>query len=307
MSRLAICVPTYNRAEIIDRVITNSIDYLKRYDIDIYYYDSSENDGTEKLVIRMNESGYDNVYYIKLPSEITYGEKIDYIFSGEGLQKDYDYIWPIKDRIIPNELRIMLALSKCDGKSDVVISLCMGDIFEGDSCYLNSPLELYKYFSAPTTSLETAIYNRKSMFDDYTYGACNSLDRAKSEFWQYWYLYTKLSKMPNPEIAVVSKTGAGNFVGDMQSSWSHRVFEVWIDEFVKVNFDLPDMYNSYKVHAIKATTSIVELLGTKETFLKLHADGVFTSEVFEKYKDVWTYITNVPLEVLEKISKEPTD
>ena len=33
MSKLAICVPTYNRAEIIDRVITNSIDYLKRYDV----------------------------------------------------------------------------------------------------------------------------------------------------------------------------------------------------------------------------------------------------------------------------------
>lgn len=305
MFGLAICVPTYNsnNAKIVEDVLTNSIDYLQRNNIDIYYYDSSKNNYIEELVIRMNEAGYDNVYCIKLPSEMTYGEKIDYIFSGAGLQKDYDYLWPIKDRTIPNEFRLLLALLQCDGKSDVVISLNWGDIFERNFLVLNSPVELYKHFAAPTTSLGTAIYNRKTMFDDYTYGVCGTLDKAKNDFWQYWYLYYKLSKMTDPRITVVSRSGACDYAGTgaVPSYWHNRIFEVWIDEFVKVNFDLPEMYNSHKVHAIKGTTAIRELLGKKETFMKLHEKGIFTYEVYEKYKDVWSFVTNIPVEELKMI------
>ena len=304
MSKLAICVPTYNRADVVEEILLYSAEYLKKHDVDIYYYDSGDNRDVEAIVDKHNQNGHNNVYYVRVPSDYLYGDKIDLIYSGEGLKKEYDYIWPIKERIIPNERMLELVLARCDGEADAIISLTLGDIYEGDTFNFYSPVDLYRYFGKQTTSLETAIYNTKTMLGDYVFGESKNSDKYKNDFWHYWFLYDRLAKLENPVIAVVSKDDAYNMQSSVPAgnNWRKRIFEVWIEEFIKINFELPDLYSAYKTKVIKDTVSIEDLLGKRDTFVELYNEGILTAEVFDKYKDFWAFVTDVPVEEIKKIS-----
>jgi hypothetical protein len=304
MSRLAICVPTYNRADIVEEVLLYSAEYLQSHDVDIYYYDSSENANVREIVNRHKTAGHNNVYYIFVPSDFLYGDKIDLIFSGEGLEKDYDYIWPIKERSIPNVEMLELVLDRCDGKSDLVISLVLGDIFIGDRFDFYSPVDLYRYFAKQITSLGTVVYNTKTMLGNYTFGGSMDCSKAKNDFWHYWFAFDRLAQIENPTIAIVSKNGAVNMNSSIPftNNWRKRIFEIWIEEFIAINYELPNIYSQYKTQVIKDTVSIEELLGDKQTFAELHEEGILTEKEFEKYKEFWPFVTNVPVDDIKSIA-----
>ena len=306
MGKLAICVPTRDHAEVVEQIVCYSIEYLYRNGTDIYYYDSGKGDDTRRIVTALNEKGYDNIYRVAVPGELSFGQKVDMILSGYGLKEDYDYIWPIKDRTICNEemLRLVLARASAEPAADVMISLTLGDIFEGDHIDIDSPLELYRLFAKQTTSLETAIYNTKTILKDYEYGLCAKAEKHQDDFWHYMFLYNALAGMDHPVISIISKDGACNMVSSEAkgSGWRDRVFEVWVDEWVKLNYELPDLYSPCKLQAIKDTTSIEEILGTREVFERLHADGILTAETFEKYESLWQFVTPVPVEEIRKIA-----
>ncbi|SFQ10997.1 hypothetical protein SAMN04487928_11917 [Butyrivibrio proteoclasticus] len=304
MDKLAICVPTYMHKDVVEEVLLYSLSFLKKYGVDIYYYDSSGDNEVKELIGHKNGSGFDNVHFVSVPTSYLYGDKIDLIFSKEGLTKEYNYIWPIKDRSIPNETMLKAVLDRCDDKSDVIISLGLGDIYDGDRFDLRSPENLYKLFSKQITSLETVIYNTRTMLEDYRFGGSNNCSKAQNDFWHYWFLFDKLAQIDNPKIALVSKKGAYNMVSSVQTAnnWRKRIFEVWIDEFIEVNYLLPDIYSPYKTQAIKETVSIGELLGEERTFIELYKEGILTKEVYEKYRDFWEFVTCVPSDTIRRIA-----
>ncbi len=304
MSKLAICVPTVGHTPAVEEILKYSISYLNRHNIDLYYYDSGEDEETKSAVEAVRENGYDNVFYVPVTPGSSFGEKIDLIFSGYGHKQDYEYIWPIKDRIICNEYMLELVLSGVDRKADIIISLSLGDIFESDHVDIHSPVELYFLFAKQITSLETVVYNKRTVLGEYRYGKVKNAPLYQNEFYHYWFLFNKLVEMKDPIISIISKNGAYNMRSSVRqaSSWSKRVFEVWIDEWVQLNYELPDVFSPYKAKVIKDTTSIDELLGNRETFVKLHDQGILNKNTFEQYEKMWEYITVVPKDEIKMIA-----
>nr|MCR4745361.1 glycosyltransferase [Lachnospiraceae bacterium] len=92
MSKIAMCVPTYKRADIINELFFLQKELYERFDIDLYIYDSSPDDETEKIV-KAWMSLKPNIYYIRIPTEMSSNMKVYEIFKGYGLEKNYDYIW----------------------------------------------------------------------------------------------------------------------------------------------------------------------------------------------------------------------
>ena len=90
MKKIAVCVATYNRANIVDDVLKNSIYHYHGCGIDVYYYDSSEGNETELVIKKYQKAGFDNLYYVRVPSEEGVEQKLLRIFKGEGLEKEYD-------------------------------------------------------------------------------------------------------------------------------------------------------------------------------------------------------------------------
>ena len=225
------------------------------------------------------------------------------IFSGYGLKKDYDYIWPIKDRSICNELMLKTILKGCAGYPDVMISLSIGNVFgKGEYVDFSSPVELYRCFAKQTTSLGTVVYNKNTILKDYKYGLSRNAPRYKNDFWHYHFLYEELARTPAPTIRIISRDGAYNPSVDSESLWTERIFEVWIEEWIRINFELPEIYSPYKLLVIKDTTSITDLLGDKATFIKLHDNGILTRESFNKYAGMWEYVTTIPVDEIEQIA-----
>ena len=304
MKKLAVCVPTKDHADIVEQILLYSAGYLKDNGVDIYYYDSSENEKTRDLIKGLNKKGFYNVYYINVSSDKSYGRKIDRIFSGYGLKDEYEYIWPMKDRTICNEEMLKILLARIDHRADVVISLSFGNIFEGDYIDVDSPADMYGTFAKQTTSLETVIYNMTTVLKGYRSGFAGSVPKYQDDFWHYHYLYNRLADMTDTVISVVSKEGACNVISSItpESFWHRSFLEVWIEEWIQLNYELPEIYSPHKLRVIKETTSIGELLGDKEVFVKLHNEGILTGETYQKYADMWEYVTNVPVEEIEKIA-----
>ena len=113
--RLCICMPTCNRSECIDRVLKEELEILKKTDIDICIYDSSDNDDTERLVSDYQHRGYQNLFYRQVDHAIHPNRKAYGIFK-EAEQMGHDYVWLIHDHTYCNDekglLNIMEALSE---------------------------------------------------------------------------------------------------------------------------------------------------------------------------------------------------
>lgn len=288
----------------IREILNYSAVYLKKNNVDLYYYDSSENDLTKQIVKDFNSQGFDNLYHIPVDSTFSYGEKIDLIFARYGIEEEYDYIWPMKDRVICNSEMLRMVLFRCDGEADVIISLSLGDIYSGDSYNIYSPVNLYRMFGKQTTSLETVIYQTERFLGDYEYGECETMPLFRKDFWHFDVLYRRLARIDRPTIGLISKNGAYNITSTAKSESyldTSRCFEVWIEEWIRENYSLPDIYSGYKLYVIKDTTSIYELLGNYDRFIQLHKKGVLTEEIFKKYEGMWEYVTNIPKDDIWRI------
>lgn len=307
MSRLAICVPTFNHPRVVEHIICYSAAFLKNNGVDIYYYDSSTGDETKQIIDGIRNKGFDNVYHIDVSPELNFGQKVDLIFSGYGLTKEYDYIWPVKDRIIHVEYTLQLVLDRCNKtpEADVLVVLASGDLFSGYYVDIDAPSELYKLFGKQTTSIGTVVYNMRSMLGDYEYGTSLSAPRYKNDFWHFDHLYRKLARMSDPVISIISKEGAvaaeSNAAGE--SGWRRNLWKIWIEEWIQLNYELPDIYAPHKLQVIKDTTSINEIFGSEETLEKLYEDGLLTTDIYYEYEDMWDYVTTVPKKAIEKIAR----
>ena len=100
-NKVACCYLTHEHPEVVDEVLDAVCEEYGKRGIDIYVYDSSEDDDTKEVVEKYVSKGLCDLYYV--PIQFTKGknggnEKYLYVLSGFGLEGDYDYIWPSKDR-----------------------------------------------------------------------------------------------------------------------------------------------------------------------------------------------------------------
>ena len=96
MGKLAMCIPTYNRAEVLKDTLSYELDVCRELGIDIYLYDSSNDGKTKELVESLKE--YPNLYHVVIDSSVILDEKVVMIYQCYG-RKKYDYIWLVGDSV----------------------------------------------------------------------------------------------------------------------------------------------------------------------------------------------------------------
>ena len=75
MKKLAICIPTYNRKQSVEDILSKINSIFREEELDVYIYDSSE-----KSVDYSKKEWKINVYYKKLNSSVHSNEKIFIIY-----------------------------------------------------------------------------------------------------------------------------------------------------------------------------------------------------------------------------------
>ncbi len=303
-NRLAVCVPTKDNHENVRLVLDQCISNYQKYGIDIYYYDSSIGTETKEVVCEYSRE-FSNIFYCSAPKNYCYGEKIDYIFGDLNL-KNYDYIWPIKDRAYCNEKMLQRIIDGCDDDCDIVFPVNTSShegIFN-----MVSATEFYGRYAVQATSLESAIYRRQTMLNEYLHGTIYNYDKPLWDFWHYRYLFTRLQEVIKPCIRIIAESDAQLLnVPKRTSYWEKDIFVVWKDYWINVNEALPENYDIYKPFVIKNTASIVQIFGGRDRLIQLHNNGILTSKNLPFILDRWELVSDVPKHVVKQIAEDNYD
>lgn len=110
MNKVAVCIPTYNRADKIRTVLDKEMDFLHRHGVDVHIFDSSKKAETREVTA--GYSRYGNLYYHAVDSSICSNEKVFRIYREYAGQ--YEYIWVMHDHTVFTEDALCYILEQLD-------------------------------------------------------------------------------------------------------------------------------------------------------------------------------------------------
>lgn len=307
MKKIAVCIPTYGHPQVVEDVLGKCIQDYHALGIDIYYYDSSKDEETYNVIKRYQEMGFENLFYHKISSELGVEKKVELIYEGYGLEKEYDYIWPVKDRsYCPKATLSQIMDAAEEGYDAIFLGVTnMGNGVQVETTTYVDAAAFYRDWGWLSTSLDVIIYNRRSLLDHF-----NKEEFEKQVIYDYniyWcpivLFYNKILEIENLRIRLLRNheiTTCASSLGN--SSWTKDTFKIWQEYWIKANMGLPACYDSHKEAVIKEATSLPWILGSTQPLIKLHKEGILTLEVYEQIKEDWTKVSNVPLETVYQIA-----
>lgn len=299
---IAMCMFTHNHPETVAQVLAATCLNYYLHGIDVYWYDSSEGDETQRIVEEWINRGYTNQYYVNCKG-LLLPDKWIAVSKGEGLSKRYDYIWPSKDRTIWPKKTIDAVTEHITERPDIMYLEVRGNASEPEKNIYGDGITLYWRHSLGLTSIDTTIYRYDSFFSDAaTYQ--DALRKAPSFAHFYWIL-EKLEEMKDPKLCVLQGSRIELRDISTKSSWEAAAFSVWKDNWIKANERLSDCYAPYRDGVIKYVASQPWLLGGGVQRLKeLKAAGVLTVEKLGEIEKDWERVSDIPFEVVRQIAAE---
>ena len=310
-NKLACCYLTHEHPEVVDEILSFVCSEYGKKGIDIYIYDSSAGIETEEIVKRHAAKGLCGLFYV--PIKFTTGksggnEKYLYVLSGYGLEGDYDYIWPVKDRCRYSGDTLDKICMAVDEDHDIVLTVDERDRYElittcAKDVYTD-PVEFFASYGALTTNWDCLIRRKDTMLDamvpehyaeDYGVGGDNNFNQTLTTF-------IRLAEMDKCSIRVIE---AGlddrHYSEKAQPLWTSDLMEVWIDRWIAAIFSLPSIYDGYKLSVIKTQLGHISLFGSNDSLVNMRDLGLFTPERLKSLPSMWNMISRLPYSNLERI------
>lgn len=301
MPRIAMCMFTHNHPSTVAQVLEATCLNYYLHGIDVYWYDSSEGDETQRLVEAWITRGYTNLYYVNVKG-LLLREKWIAISKGEELSEKYDYIWPSKDRTIwPKETldAVEEHITECP---DIMYLEVRGNDSEPEKTIYGDGITLYRRHSLGLTSIDTTIYRYDSVFSDTTEYQ-DALEKVPA-FAQFYLILKKMAEIKDPKLCVLQGSRIRLYDVKTESSWEDRPFQVWKDRWINANEQLPACYAPYSAQVIKYVASQPWLLGGIQRLRELKATGALTVEKLGEIEKDWERVSDIPFEVVRGIAEE---
>lgn len=302
----AFCILTKDHPDIVKEISLNFYAPLTAKGFDIYIYDSSEDDKTEKLIKAWSQAGYNNVYYVDARFTKTGDEKLVAIYMGYGLQKEYDYIWNAKDRVMYSSDFLDRIVADMSKSPDVIMAGLEEDSYffsykKFDDEYRN-PVTFFRDFGATSTSWDSIIFNRNTMLKDIDWEKYEEKYQVgySNPFNQPTVLFARLAEINNPYIIVerpqfydrVFSNGTG-------SGWISQTVNLWGVKWPAAINRLPSIYDEYKKYIIKVETMHICVFGSHGQMMGLAMEGHLNKENFAIIKPYFHELSDIPVEYVE--------
>ncbi len=301
---IAMEVVTYNHPDVVADVLENCAEHYKRCGVEIYYYDSSTNDETRKLIKEYISRGYDNLIHIPLEPGMWPYAKRDMIYAGVGLRRKYKYTWLSKDRAWLEESALVEVLEAASGNYDVILTATR----PGDVNYMDSAREFYYRWAPISTSMNVALLNTETILKNFQIpNYPEGYPRYLSDFGHYFFMFEGLARLDKPRIARLEMNKRIHQSELAVSTWENDVFEVWKNSWIKVNDMLPEIYDPYKDYVIKKVVSLPYILAERNRLMDLHNKGILTPETLPQALNNWERISDIPKEVVIAIANGEYD
>ncbi len=303
-NRMALCIMTYNHPETVEEVLSHCAELYKRYALDVYYFDSSENDLTKRVIEKYRAAGYDNLHYDTYDSKKTAIEKQEHVFSLGWNTRNYEYMWYMRDRCWCEENTLKLIYRGIETHADVVFMDVGHPNCKQELTLCNDVNAFYHRCGDYATSMDATIYNINTMLkNDLNFESmCTKYMIAWRYFFQFAVTFEQIAKIKLPRICLLAGNNVAiNHSKKTHSGWRVSTFDIWGECWICANECLPDCYTDRDI-VIKATGSLPWLLGDADLLIGLQQDGILTPEKYEKIKEYWERVSSVPLEVLRMIA-----
>lgn len=298
---IAMCMFTHNHPGTVAQVLEATCLNYYLHGIDVYWYDSSEGDETERIVRAWINKGYTNLYYVNVKGALLAGKWIA-VSKGEGLVKRYDYIWPSKDRTIWPKETLDAVLEHITECPDIMYLEVRGNALEPEKNVYGDGVRLYQRHSLGLTSIDTSIYKYDSVFAD-TEEYQNARDTSKG-FAHFYLILKKLAEMEKPKCCILQGERITLYDVKTESSWADQPFYVWKDCWINANERLPDCYAPYRDQVIKYVASQPWLIGGIERLKELKAAGALTVDNLDEIEKGWERVSDIPFEEVRRIAEE---
>ena len=120
LPKLAYCIPTYNRSTMVEEFLEQFASLFYQLRINIFFYDSSEDNVTE-LVVKKWKKVYENIDYIHTPSDWHANHKVMYIYEQYAQNHIYDYLWICGDSVRHSEKILKQIIALLDSDYDIIV------------------------------------------------------------------------------------------------------------------------------------------------------------------------------------------
>lgn len=315
---LAVCVMTYEHPQTVVKILKNFYFLAEELGFDIYYYDSSRDDETEKIV-NDYQSKSKHVFYKRIPSDMPPDYKFLLPYDKANLPYEYKYLWPVKDRIVPDVTLIANIYQRLLMGTDI-LALSYGyanDIFKEKAKQgsINKE-EFYRDYAWLTTDFYTIIYNYDTVLADFCLEEITGRyffddENCKSKKCYFPHtatLFHYLAKLQNPRIEIIRMWNNKKntiFSDPIESGWknSNIGIEIFGLYWPKINYALPSVYDRYKKPAIRKETNLAVLFGSVDGLIALHFHEHDSLKYTKQMLPTWADYSDIPPEIAEDISQ----
>ena len=268
---LSICIPTFNRPEVLKKNILSMVEELKKYSIPIFISDESNNNETEILITEIKKI-YKYIKYVKQIKKLGHDKNVFHSLS----LPSTEYIWLLSDSVFVNKNAIENVLNIIDShKPDLIaVNSHLRKLDIKKTLYTNSN-DVLNDLGWHLTWTGATIYSQNAI------SSSNKIDKAKyTNFPQIALIFNHLSRtcsfiwLNNNLISSTKKD---------KSYWSDNIFKVWLEDWRMALNNLPSSYSRKIKEKVFLEHSIKTGLFNLKSLFSLRSLGILNKNTFRKY------------------------
>ena len=294
---LSICIPTYKRPSFLKANLESLILQVAKYDIPIYISDNASGDETAKVVEEI-KCTYPYIFYSC--NDRNYGPDYNITKVLRAAESRYAWFLGDDDMISAGGIDVVMEILQ-SGNYDLVV-------VNGDQAGRDR-----------VADIKSAVYtDRNRLLGELgwhmTWLSCIILSSdliRRGQFDKYIGTYlvhvgTMFEYLADRDISVFwSDERMICGIEGNESSWTGDTFSIWIENWIKIISALPACYaEEAKLKCIKDHGPNSHVFSLKH-LLGLRALNVYNFRIYEKYRQQFRYVTDVPLPALLSVSLLP--
>lgn len=292
MKELCIVIPTYNRADSIEYYLKTQLENFSNNDIDVWIYDSSDNELTKKSVECFQQKGYTNLFYKFYSSnDNIYGSWKTY-YSLLECAKEYKYVWLSGDTTIIQINNIMTQVRNClKEKYDIIHIYQSKDVSQSQA--YSDCCEIFRLFWWSMTHWCSVVFSADIL---------DSMSRIMEQYLKqnngYFIVASVFEVMSIQPIRFYYIKDSLYTVSPFRVGSTDHLKRNILDSWAKLQSEtidsLSEIYDKYKDETKKSIDRNIYLFSFGGV-IYLRADGNITMEKVREYKKYIKMVTKTPL------------
>lgn len=284
---LSFVIPTFNRADYLNKCLETNIEFIKKYNIQIFISDNASIDNTQDVVEKWAQV-YEYIHYYRNDSNIGMDENIE-----KGLKyPNTKYIWLLGDAY-------QLPKGGIEYLLDVITSNeQLYDLFVFNFSNRASDIQGKDYFECNAllndlgwhmTCLATLVYSRELIANANFNRYKNTIFIQTGIIFEYLAMnFCRVKWVEHLSIQTITLEGR------IKNSWQQKTFEIWTDKWSNLIFSLPPLYDlSVKMKCIREHGSKSTLFSFSKLLL-LRSSNILNYQVYKKNLNYFQYAIALP-------------